>query len=134
MRGAQDEAIEARVVTKREPTSSERAALQLAWNVCKHVKSNAIVFAKENRTVGIGAGQMSRVLAVEIASKKAGADAKNAVMASDAFFPFADGVQAAAEAGSYSSGSTRRQQTRRRSDRGVQCSGHGYDLHRHSSF
>jgi phosphoribosylaminoimidazolecarboxamide formyltransferase/IMP cyclohydrolase len=88
-----------RVVTKRAPTDAERAALGLAWRVCKHVKSNAIVFAKEGRTVGIGAGQMSRVLAVEIAAQKAGAEAKGAVMASDAFFPFPDGVEAAARAG-----------------------------------
>ena len=96
---AAGEVASGRVVTKRTPTDDELAALDLSWRVCKHVKSNAIVFAKPGRTVGIGAGQMSRVLAVEIAAQKAGAEAKGAVMASDAFFPFADGVEAAAKAG-----------------------------------
>ncbi len=88
-----------RVVTKRAPTEAELASMDLAWRVCKHVKSNAIVFAHENRTVGVGAGQMSRVLAVEIAAKKAGDEAKGSAMASDAFFPFPDGIEAAAAAG-----------------------------------
>ncbi|MEM1413897.1 MAG: bifunctional phosphoribosylaminoimidazolecarboxamide formyltransferase/IMP cyclohydrolase [Myxococcota bacterium] len=96
---AAGEVAGARVVTKRAPTADELAALDLSWRVCKHVKSNAIVFAKPGRTVGIGAGQMSRVLAVEIAAQKAGDEAKGAAMASDAFFPFADGVEAAAKAG-----------------------------------
>ena len=91
------------VVTQRAPTDEERRALELAWRVCKHVKSNAIVFARTGpegeATVGIGAGQMSRVLAVEIAAQRAGDAAKGAVMASDAFFPFADGLEAAAAAG-----------------------------------
>ena len=85
----------AKVVTKRAPTAAELAALDLAWRVCKHVKSNAIVLAKENRTVGIGAGQMSRVVSVQIACEKAGEEAKGSVLASDAFFPFPDGVEAA---------------------------------------
>ncbi|HKU40317.1 MAG TPA: bifunctional phosphoribosylaminoimidazolecarboxamide formyltransferase/IMP cyclohydrolase, partial [Polyangiales bacterium] len=89
----------AKVVTKRAPTAAERAALEFAWRVCKHVKSNAIVLARETRTVGVGAGQMSRVVSVEIAVKKAGAEAKGSVLASDAFFPFPDGVEAAAAAG-----------------------------------
>ena len=93
------EVREARVATKREPTIEEKAALDFAWRVCKHVKSNAIVFAKPGRTVGVGAGQMSRVVAVELAAKKAGDEAKGAVMASDAFFPFPDGVEAAVAAG-----------------------------------
>jgi phosphoribosylaminoimidazolecarboxamide formyltransferase/IMP cyclohydrolase len=93
------EAEEGRVVTQRAPTEEERAALAFAWRVCKHVKSNAIVFAKADRTVGVGAGQMSRVVAVELAAKKAGALSQGAVMASDAFFPFPDGVEAAAKAG-----------------------------------
>jgi phosphoribosylaminoimidazolecarboxamide formyltransferase/IMP cyclohydrolase len=93
------EAAAARCVTQRQPTPAELAALQFAWRVCKHVKSNAIVFAKDQRTVGVGAGQMSRVVSVEIAVKKAGAEARGAVMASDAFFPFPDGVEAAAAAG-----------------------------------
>ena len=88
-----------RVVTKRQPTDDEFQALDFAWRVCKHVKSNAIVFAKPDRTVGVGAGQMARVTAVGIAAKKAGDLSKGAVMASDAFFPFPDGIEAAAEAG-----------------------------------
>ena len=88
-----------RVVTKRAPTVEEKAALDLAWRVCKHVKSNAIVFAKPGRTVGVGAGQMSRVVSVQLAAQKAGEDSQGAVMASDAFFPFPDGVEAAAAAG-----------------------------------
>jgi len=88
-----------RIATKRTPTDHEMMALEFAWRVCKHVKSNAIVFAKEDRTVGVGAGQMSRVVSVELAAKKAGDEAKGAVMASDAFFPFPDGVEAAVAAG-----------------------------------
>ena len=89
----------AKCVTKRDPTDEERKALDFAWRVCKHVKSNAIVFAKDDRTVGVGAGQMSRVVSVEIAAKKAGDEAKGCVLASDAFFPFPDGVEAAAACG-----------------------------------
>jgi phosphoribosylaminoimidazolecarboxamide formyltransferase/IMP cyclohydrolase len=87
------------VVTERPPTDEERAALDFGWKVCKHVKSNAIVLAKPGRTVGIGAGQMSRVVSVQLAADKAGEDAEGAVMASDAFFPFPDGIEAAAKAG-----------------------------------
>ncbi len=93
------EVAQAKLATKRAPTDAEKAALDFAWRVCKHVKSNAIVLAKGNRTVGVGAGQMSRVVSVEIAVKKAGAEAKGSVLASDAFFPFPDGVEAAAAAG-----------------------------------
>lgn len=89
----------AKVVTKRAPTKEELEGLELAWRVCKHVKSNAIVLAKGARTVGVGAGQMSRVVSVQIACEKAGAEAKGSVLASDAFFPFPDGVEAAAKAG-----------------------------------
>ncbi len=88
-----------RVVTKRQPNAEELKALDLAWRVCKHVKSNAIIFAKPDRTVGVGAGQMARVTAVGIAASKAGELSKGAVMASDAFFPFPDGIEAAAAAG-----------------------------------
>jgi len=88
-----------RVVTRRAPADAEVRGLELAWRVCKHVKSNAIVFALEDRTVGIGAGQMSRVVSVQLAAQKAGDLARGAVMASDAFFPFPDGVEAAAAAG-----------------------------------
>ncbi len=93
------EVREGRVVTKRSPTDDEFRSLDFAWRVCKHVKSNAIVFAKPDRTVGVGAGQMARVTAVGIAAQKAGELASGAVMASDAFFPFPDGIEAGARAG-----------------------------------
>jgi phosphoribosylaminoimidazolecarboxamide formyltransferase / IMP cyclohydrolase len=103
------ENLELKVVTKREPTPQELADLKFAFRVAKHVKSNAIVYAKDGATVGIGAGQMSRVdsariaaLKAQDAAKAAGAPeslAKGSVVASDAFFPFADGLLAAAEAG-----------------------------------
>jgi len=88
-----------RVVTRRAPSPSELAALDFAWKVGKHVKSNAIVLARDGRTVGIGAGQMSRVVSVKVACEKAGELAKGAVLASDAFFPFPDGVEVAIKAG-----------------------------------
>jgi phosphoribosylaminoimidazolecarboxamide formyltransferase/IMP cyclohydrolase len=91
-----------KVVSKRAPTTEEMAALEFAWRVCKHVKSNAIVLAKADgglRTVGVGAGQMSRVVSVQIACEKAGDKAKGSVLASDAFFPFPDGVEAGAKHG-----------------------------------
>jgi phosphoribosylaminoimidazolecarboxamide formyltransferase/IMP cyclohydrolase len=87
------------VPTTRKPTQEEYAACAFAWKVCKHVKSNAIVYAKAGQTVGIGAGQMSRVDAVKLAAMKAVLPVKGSVMASDAFFPFRDGIDAAAEAG-----------------------------------
>lgn len=88
-----------KTVTDRPPTDDELSALQFAWQAVQHVKSNAIVLAKPNRTVGIGGGLPSRVDAVELAVKKAGAEVKGAVMASDAFFPFPDGIQVAVDAG-----------------------------------
>ena len=92
------------VVTEREPTEAEMESLSFAWQTVKHAKSNAILFADGTETVGLGAGQVSRVDAVEIAADKADADAEGksadgAVMASDAFFPFPDGIEAAADAG-----------------------------------
>jgi phosphoribosylaminoimidazolecarboxamide formyltransferase/IMP cyclohydrolase len=75
------------------------ADLAFAWRVARWVKSNAIVYGKDQATVGIGAGQMSRVDSVMVAGHKAGARAQGAVMASDAFFPFADGIEAAAQHG-----------------------------------
>ncbi len=87
------------VKTKRQPTPAERDALWFAWLACKHVKSNAITLASGTQLVGVGAGQMSRVVSVEIAIKKAGGKAKGAVLASDAFFPFPDNVELAAAAG-----------------------------------
>lgn len=96
---ADGEVTKGKVVTKRAPTPEELAGLDFAWRVCKHVKSNAIVLAKGNRTVGVGAGQMSRVISVQIACEKAGEESKGSVLASDAFFPFPDGVEAAAKHG-----------------------------------
>ena len=87
------------VATKRKPTSEEYEALAFAWKVCKHVKSNAIVFAAKDRTIGIGAGQMSRLDSVRIAVMKAQSSLKGTVLASDAFFPFRDGLDEAAKAG-----------------------------------
>ncbi|OXB93708.1 bifunctional phosphoribosylaminoimidazolecarboxamide formyltransferase/IMP cyclohydrolase [Parageobacillus galactosidasius] len=90
---------EIKVVTKREPTEQEWEALRFAWKVVKHVKSNAIVLAKDGMTIGVGAGQMNRVGAAKIAIEQAGEKAKGAVLASDAFFPMDDTVEAAAKAG-----------------------------------
>jgi phosphoribosylaminoimidazolecarboxamide formyltransferase/IMP cyclohydrolase len=88
-----------RTVTKRAPTPDEMQAMRFAWKVAKHVKSNAIVFAKGGATVGVGAGQMSRVDSVKIAVMKAQVPLTGSVVASDAFFPFPDGVEEAAKAG-----------------------------------
>ena len=91
-----------KVATQRAPTDAERRALLFGWKVAKHVKSNAIVFAREGRTVGVGAGQMSRVDSVKIAVIKAataGLALAGSVVASDAFFPFPDGVEEAGKAG-----------------------------------
>ena len=87
------------IVTGREPTESENCALQFAWQAVRHVPSNAIVLARPGATVGIGGGLPSRVDAVTLACTKAGARAHGAVLASDAFFPFADGLETAAQAG-----------------------------------
>ncbi|MGB6959933.1 MAG: bifunctional phosphoribosylaminoimidazolecarboxamide formyltransferase/IMP cyclohydrolase [Candidatus Acidiferrum sp.] len=88
-----------RIVTKRAPTPAEMQTMRFAWKVCKHVKSNAIVFAKEGATLGVGAGQMSRVDSVKLAVMKAQSSLTGSVVASDAFFPFPDGVEEAAKAG-----------------------------------
>ncbi|HMD42989.1 MAG TPA: bifunctional phosphoribosylaminoimidazolecarboxamide formyltransferase/IMP cyclohydrolase [Candidatus Acidoferrum sp.] len=90
---------ELKIVTKRSPTEGELADLKFAWKICKHVKSNAIVFAKDGATMGIGAGQMSRVDSVKIAVLKAQKALQGTAVASDAFFPFPDGVEEAAKAG-----------------------------------
>jgi phosphoribosylaminoimidazolecarboxamide formyltransferase/IMP cyclohydrolase len=91
--------VELTVATKRAPTQTELTDLLFAWKVCKHVKSNAIVFAKDGATLGVGAGQMSRVDAAKIAIAKAQKSLHGTVVASDAFFPFPDGVEEAAKAG-----------------------------------
>lgn len=90
---------ELKVVTDRKPIDTEWTGLRFAWSVAKHVKSNAIVIARENETVGIGAGQMSRVDSVKLAVMKAQKELKGAVLASDAFFPFRDNVDEAAKVG-----------------------------------
>jgi phosphoribosylaminoimidazolecarboxamide formyltransferase/IMP cyclohydrolase len=90
---------EIKAVTRRPPSKEELSAMLFAWKVAKHVKSNAIVFARAGRTVGVGAGQMSRVDSVKIAVMKAQESLQGTVVASDAFFPFPDGVEEAARAG-----------------------------------
>jgi phosphoribosylaminoimidazolecarboxamide formyltransferase/IMP cyclohydrolase len=88
-----------KVVSKRQPTDEEMEALKFAWTVAKHVKSNAIVYAEANSTIGVGAGQMSRIDSAKIAVEKATRPVEGSVMASDAFFPFRDGIDAAGKVG-----------------------------------
>jgi phosphoribosylaminoimidazolecarboxamide formyltransferase/IMP cyclohydrolase len=91
-----------KVVTRRKPTRTELIDLEFAWQVCKFVKSNAIVFARDRSTIGVGAGQMSRVYSTRIAAMKAAderLEVEGSVMASDAFFPFRDGLDVAVEYG-----------------------------------
>jgi len=90
---------EARVVTKRAPSEEEWAALEFGWKVSKHVKSNAIVYARPGQSVSVGAGQMSRVDSVKVGAMKAILPLKGTVLASDAYFPFPDGVAEAAKHG-----------------------------------
>ena len=97
---ADEGAEEARTVcTERAPSPEEAQAIELAWKVCKHVKSNAIVFANAEQVVGIGAGQMSRLDAAELAIKRCHLDLQGTVVGSDAFFPFRDGLDVCAKAG-----------------------------------
>ena len=94
--------LEEKVVTRRPPSKEEIDAMRFAWRVVKHVRSNAIVFAGADRTLGVGAGQMSRVDSCRIAvweAEESGLDLKGSAVASDAMFPFADGLIAAADAG-----------------------------------
>ena len=88
-----------KVVTKREPTEDEIKDLLFAWTVCKHTKSNAIVYARDGQTVGVGAGQMSRVDSVKLGAMRAQLPIEGSVLASDAFFPFRDGIDEAAKHG-----------------------------------
>jgi phosphoribosylaminoimidazolecarboxamide formyltransferase/IMP cyclohydrolase len=97
--GRIEEVRKLKTATRRKPTDEEYEALAFAWVVAKHVKSNAIVYAKSDRTIGIGAGQMSRVDSVKIAAMKAMVPVAGSVMASDAFFPFRDGIDEAAKIG-----------------------------------
>jgi phosphoribosylaminoimidazolecarboxamide formyltransferase/IMP cyclohydrolase len=98
-RDERDSAEDARVVTKVQPTKDQWRDLRFAWVVAKHVQSNAIVLAKDRTALGVGAGQMSRVEATELAARRAGERAKDTACASDAFFPFRDGLDAAVAAG-----------------------------------
>ena len=86
-------------VTTRQPREEEIRALLFAWTVCKHTKSNAIVYTNESQTIGVGAGQMSRVDSVRIGAMRANLPLKGSVLASDAFFPFRDGIDEAAKHG-----------------------------------
>jgi phosphoribosylaminoimidazolecarboxamide formyltransferase/IMP cyclohydrolase len=96
---ARDDETQFKVVSRRAPTEEEWNGLRLAWRIVRAVKSNAIVLCRDNRAVGIGAGQMSRVEAVELAVHRAGESARGSVLASDAFFPMADNLEVAAQAG-----------------------------------
>ena len=94
-----EDPAEWKTVTEREPSAAERHDLAFAWKAAKHIKSNAIVFAKDRALVGMGAGQPNRVVSVHLSQRIAGDKAKGAVLASDAFFPFPDNIELAAEAG-----------------------------------
>jgi phosphoribosylaminoimidazolecarboxamide formyltransferase/IMP cyclohydrolase len=96
---ATDPSTSMQVVSKRQPTLEELTDLHFAWRAVKHVKSNAIVLAKKLALVGVGAGQMSRVNAVDLACRMAGDRARGSVLASDAYFPWPDGVERAVDAG-----------------------------------
>ena len=94
-----EERSEMQVVSRRQPTEAEWGELSFAWKVCKHVRSNAIVICRDLATVGIGAGQMSRVDSVRLAIEKSRSSLQGSVLASDAYFPFADGPQLALSEG-----------------------------------
>ena len=119
----------AEVKTRRAPTEAEWEALAFAWTVAKHVKSNAIVFARAGQAVGVGAGQMSRVDSVRIAAMKAVLPLKGTVVGSDAFFPFPDGVEEAARHGATAVIQPGRVGPRRRGDRSGGPAGAGDGLH-----
>jgi len=102
LQGPDDQVVvdsDIKIVTKRDPSDQESHDLKFAFTIVKHVKSNAIVIVKDGVAVGVGAGQMSRVEAVDIALKRAGEQTKGSVAASDAFFPFKDSIELLAEAG-----------------------------------
>jgi len=94
-----ESSVSLKTVTKREPTQAEREDLLFAWRAVKHVKSNAIILAKNKTLLGMGAGQPSRIISAQIAKDKAGEKTKDSVLASDAMFPFPDVVEAAAAGG-----------------------------------
>ena len=123
-----------KVVTRRAPTREEIDAMLFGWKVCKHVKSNAIVFARAGQTVGVGAGQMSRVDSVKIAVMKAQLPLAGSVVASDAFFPFPDGVEEAAQGRSDRRDSARRLGSRSRRHRRRRPAGPGHGVLRRAPF
>jgi phosphoribosylaminoimidazolecarboxamide formyltransferase/IMP cyclohydrolase len=94
-----DDSLQLKVVSKRQPTEEELADLRFAWRACKHIKSNTIVLAKDQTLLGMGAGQPNRVTSVKLAVERAGERARGSVLASDAYFPFFDGIAVAAAAG-----------------------------------
>jgi hypothetical protein len=123
-------------VSRREPTPEEMRDLLFAWNVAKFVKSNAIVYARDLQTIGVGAGQMSRVNSARIAAIKAehaGLEVRGAVMASDAFFPFRDGIDNAARPASRGH-PARRLDARRGGNRRRRRARHGHGVHRHAAL
>ena len=122
------------VVTRRRPTLEELTDLLFAWRAVRHVRSNAIVLARNAATVGIGAGQASRQVSVEIALRRAGDRAKTAVMASDAYFPFPDGIQAAAVRGRHRDHPAGRLDPRRDGDRSRRPTPHGHGIHREAAL
>ncbi len=121
-----------KVVTWRPPTAEELRSLLFAWRVCKHVKSNAIVYARDGQTLGVGAGQMSRVDAARFGAMKAVLPLKGCVAASDAFFPFPDGLEAVAQAGATAVIQPGGSVSDRGSHRRRRQAGHGHGLHRHA--
>jgi hypothetical protein len=123
--------VELKVVTWRPPTAEELRSLLFAWRVCKHVKSNAIVYARDGQTLGVGAGQMSRVDAARFGAMKAVLPLKGCVAASDAFFPFPDGLEAVAAGRSHRRHPARRLGKGSGRNRRRRQAGHGHGLHRH---
>ena len=129
-----DDFATAKVVTKRAPTDAELADLHFAWLVSKHVKSNAIVLAKDGMVVGVGAGQMSRVDSTHMAVRKAGERVKGSVLASDAFFPFRDNVDEAAPGGRHGDRAARRLGARPGVDRRLRRARPGDGVHRRAAL
>ena len=125
-----EERAEMQVVSQRDPTEAEWGELPFAWKVCKHVRSNAIVMRRDLATVGIGAGQMSRVDSVRLAIEKARSTLQGSVLASDAYFPFADGPQLAIERRHDRDHPARRLDPRPRGGRGRRRRRRGDGLHR----
>jgi AICAR transformylase/IMP cyclohydrolase PurH len=123
-----------KVVTSRQPTAQELSDLKFAWAVCRHVKSNAIVFAKDGMLLGAGAGQMSRLDSSMIAAYKAGDRSQGGCCCLGRVLPFRDGIDAAAKAGIKAAIQPGGSKERRRSHRRLQRTWHRHDLHRHAAF